>query len=126
MQPLPMQDLKAQYRTLAPQIEAAVRRVLESQQFIMGPEVEAFEKELAAYLGVPHAIGVASGSDALLVPLMALGVGPGDEVVVPPFTFFATAAAVCRCGARPVFVDIDPATYNLDPLQVENKITVKK
>src|SRR5207237_772425 len=74
MQPLPMQDLKAQYRTLAPQIEAAVRRVLESQQFIMGPEVEAFEKELAAYLEVPHAIGVASGSDALLVPLMALGV----------------------------------------------------
>jgi len=117
-QPLPLQDLKAQYRTIAPQIEAAVRRVLESQHFILGPEVDAFEKELATYLGVRHVIGVASGSDALLLPLMAWGIGPGDEVVTSPYTFFATGGAIARVGARPVFVDIDPATFNLDVEQV--------
>jgi dTDP-4-amino-4,6-dideoxygalactose transaminase len=119
---LPLQDLKAQYRTLEPQIEAAVRRVLESQQFILGPEVEAFEKELAAYLGVKHAIGVASGSDALLLPLMAFGVGPGDEVVTSPYTFFATGGAIARLGAKPIFVDIDSASYNISVDQVADYI----
>jgi dTDP-4-amino-4,6-dideoxygalactose transaminase len=97
--------------------------VLASGQVILGPEVAALEEAVARYCGVGHAVGCASGTDALLLALQALEVGPGDEVILPTFTFFATAGSVCRCGARPVFVDIDPATYNLDPLQVENKIT---
>src|SRR5437588_2921826 len=120
---VPLCDLQAQYRALEPQVVAAVSRVLASGQVILGPEVSALEEEVAAYCGTAHGVGCASGTDALLLALHALGVGPGDEVILPPFTFFATAGAVCRTGARPVFVDIDPITYNLDPLQVENKVT---
>jgi dTDP-4-amino-4,6-dideoxygalactose transaminase len=122
---VPLCDLQAQYRRLEPQILEAIARVLASGQVILGPEVAALEEEIAAYCGVAHGVGCASGTDALLLALQALGIGPGDEVILPPFTFFATAGAVCRSGARPVFVDIDPATYNLDPLQVENRITTR-
>jgi dTDP-4-amino-4,6-dideoxygalactose transaminase len=120
---IPLCDLGAQYRELQPQILEAVSRVLASGQVILGPEVAALEQEVARYCGAGHAVGCSSGSDALLLALQALGVGPGDEVIMPPFTFFATAGSVCRLGARPVFADIDAVTYNLDPLQVENKIT---
>ena len=107
-------DLKAQFETFREEALAAVTRVIESQNFIMGPEVKAFEAELGAYMDLPPAVGVSSGTDALLVALMALGIGPGDEVVTTPFTFFATAGTVARLGARPVFADIDPQTFNLD------------
>jgi len=113
--PLPTLDLKAQFATIGDEIRAAVDRVLASQHFIMGPEVAAFEEEVARYLGCARALGVSSGTDALLAALMALDVGPGDRVVTTPFTFFATAGAVDRLGATPVFVDIEPDTFNLDP-----------
>src|SRR5262245_34870914 len=120
---IPLCDIQTQFRTLQPEIEAAIGRVLASGQVVLGPEVAALEKEVADYCGVGHAVGCGSGTDALLLALQALGVGPGDEVILPPFTFFATAGSVCRLGALPVFVDIDAQTYNLDPHQVENKIT---
>jgi dTDP-4-amino-4,6-dideoxygalactose transaminase len=120
---VPLCDLQTQYEEIQPQIEEAVARVLRSGQVILGPEVKALEEEIARYCGVGHAIGCASGTDALSLALAALDVGPGDEVIMPPFTFFATAGCVCRLGARPVFVDIDPITYNVDPLQIEKKIT---
>ena len=120
---VPLCDVQAQYSDLQPELEAAVLRVLRSGQVILGPEVAALEEETAAYCGVRYGVGCGSGTDALSLALHALGVGPGDEVILPAFTFFATAGSVCRTGARPVFVDIDPVTYNLDPLQVENKIT---
>src|SRR5437588_11465560 len=120
---VPLCDLQAQYRDLEPRIVAAVSRVLASGQVILGPEVSALEAEVAAYCGTAHGVGCGSGTDALALALHALGVGPGDEVILPPFTFFASAGCVCRAGARPVFADIDPVSYNIDPAEVERKIT---
>jgi dTDP-4-amino-4,6-dideoxygalactose transaminase len=116
-------DLNRQRATLRAELDQAVARVIDSQHFIMGPEVSLFEKEAAAYLAVKHAVACASGSDALLLALWALGVGPGREVITTPFTFFATAGAIARLGARPVFVDIDEDTLNLDPSQVASAVT---
>jgi dTDP-4-amino-4,6-dideoxygalactose transaminase len=120
---VPLLDLAEQNTALRPEIEAALGRVLDTNAFILGGEVKALEDELAAYCGSKYAIGCASGSDALLLALMAVGVGAGDEVITTPYSFFATVSAITRLGARPVFVDIDPSTFNLDVSQVEVAIT---
>jgi dTDP-4-amino-4,6-dideoxygalactose transaminase len=122
-QPVPLLDLKAQYSTIREELREAVDRVAESQHFILGPEVTALEKEVADYSQCEFGIGVSSGSDALLVTLMAIDLKPGDEVLTTPYTFFATAGAVSRLGAKPVFVDVDPLTYNLDPAALEAAVT---
>ncbi|MBL0175446.1 MAG: DegT/DnrJ/EryC1/StrS family aminotransferase [Ignavibacteria bacterium] len=123
---VPLLDLKAQYQTIKPELDAAVLRVAESQYFILGPDVEALEKNIAAFIGTKHAIGVSSGTDALLLAMMALGIGPGDGVIVPTFSFFATAGVVSRLNAVPIFVDIDPVSYNIAPAAIERAIAQYK
>lgn len=120
---VPLCDLQGQFRSLQPELEAALSRVLASGQVILGPEVAALEEEVAGYCGASHGVGCGSGTDALSLALHALEIGPGDEVILPTFTFFATAGSVCRTGARPVFVDIDPVSYNLEAKQVESCIS---
>jgi len=123
--PIPLVDVRAQYAPLIPQLQRAFAEVLESGAFILGPNVKAFEREAADYLGVKETIGVANGTDALVLVLDALGIGPRDEVICPAFSFFATAESIARRGATPVFADIDPATYNLDPEDVAARITAR-
>jgi dTDP-4-amino-4,6-dideoxygalactose transaminase len=120
---VPLVDLSRQYGEISNEIDETALRVLASGRYILGPEVEAFEREMAAYIGVAHGVGVASGTEALYLILKALGVGPGDEVVMTAFTYIATAEAIANCGAKPVFADIDPGTFNVDPGSVLEKLT---
>lgn len=123
MSGVPLLNLKAQYAAIREEVGVAIDRVLESQHFILGPEVKALEEEIAAYSQSQFGVGVSSGTDALLIALMAIDLKPGDEVITTPFTFFATAGAIARLGGRPVFVDIDPITFNIDPRLIEAAIT---
>jgi dTDP-4-amino-4,6-dideoxygalactose transaminase len=116
-------DLTGQYQAIREEVRKAIDEVCDAQAFILGPQVEKFERDLAAYCGTRHAIGVSSGTDALLCAMMAMGLKAGDEVICPSFTFFATAGCIARTGATPVFCDIDPETFNLDPADVERHIT---
>jgi dTDP-4-amino-4,6-dideoxygalactose transaminase len=122
---IPFLDLKAQFATIRQEVLHAVMRTLESQQFILGPEVTAFENEISALTGCTYSIACASGSDALILALLALEIGPGDEVITTPFTFFASAGSIARVGAKPVFVDIDPQTFNISPQATQHAITPK-
>jgi len=122
---IPLVDLKAQYNSIKQEIDEATQRVIDEGQFILGSEVKALEEEIAAYCGVNYAVGVASGTDALYLALLACGIKSGDEVITTPFTFIATAEAIARCGATPVFADIEPKTYNIDPIKIEPKISQK-
>ncbi len=119
---IPFLDLKVQYQTIKTEIDAAIQRVVDSGHYILGENVRALEREVAEYCGCPYAVGVASGTDALHLSLRALGIGPGDEVITTPFTFIGTAEAIIYTGARPIFVDIDPRTFNIDPNRVEDYI----
>ena len=123
---VPLLDLRAQHASIRDAVMARVQSVIDRQQFIMGPEVQELEEQIARLSRTRHGIGCASGTDALLVSLMALGIGPGDEVIVPTFSFFATAGCVARVGATPVFVDIDPVTYAIDPAAVEAAVTPRR
>ena len=125
MAPVPLLDLRAQYASIRDEVRAAMDRVTESQRLILGPEVEEFEREIAAYCGCKHAIGCSSGTDALVMALMALGVGPGQQVITSAYTFFATAGSIARLGARPVFADIDPVSFNMDAAYLEWLVTKK-
>jgi dTDP-4-amino-4,6-dideoxygalactose transaminase len=122
---IPLIDVKAQYAPLLPELKERLAEVLEDGQFILGPNVKAFEQEAATYLGVDHTVGVANGTDALLLVLEAMGIGPGDEVICPAFTFYATAESIARRGATPVFADIDPETLNLDPEDTAARVTAR-
>jgi dTDP-4-amino-4,6-dideoxygalactose transaminase len=122
---IPLVDLKAQYKTLKPEIERAFAEILEEQFFILGPRVERFEREFAAYMGVKHCVALQSGTAAVWLMLLAAGIKPGDEVITTPLTFFATVEGIMLCGAVPVFVDVDPKTLNIDPAKVEAAITPK-
>ena len=120
---VPLLDLKKQYQSIREEIDAAVKRIVDDQNFILGEDVKRLEQEVAAYCGTTYGIGVASGTDALIIALKALGIGSGDEVITTPFTFFATGESISIVGAKPVFVDIDPKTYNIDPALIEKAVT---
>ena len=125
MSKIPLVDVKAQYAPLIPELKQAFADVLEDGRFVFGPNTKAFEEEAAAYLGVPETVGCGNGTDALVLVLDAMGIGPGDEVICPAFTFYATAVSIARIGATPVFADVDPVTMNLDSEDVAARITPK-